>query len=420
MYHLHRNCRACQYGPKPTPAGIKSGAGSDRLIEVLDLGIQPLANDFQDESGNFAGFAPLKVLFCPRCSLAQLSVVVRPDILYSNYSYTTSTSATMLRHFVSLWKDIQTDGINERILEIGSNTGKFLKFVGERGARQVLGIDPAENLCEIATRDNLVPTICKPFNRESAKEAAGMMKTCDAVVARHVFCHIDDWKTFVENLKLVGRKDTLFCIEVPYAPDMLKMNSFDQIYHEHLSYLTVRSVNSLLDGSGLHIHNVRKYPIHGGAIVIFLRWDESDISPVLKTWSELISENVTAEDWKAFAARAKEQQQKLKATIEVLLAQGKTVVGFGASAKSTVWINACGLTRKHLRFICDSTPQKQYKLTPGTDIPIVDEGALLRELPDYAVCFAWNFLPEIQESQKVYIEKGGKFIVPVPEVKIAG
>ena len=149
--------------PLPTgTSGIKSGAGSDRLIEVLDLGIQPLANDFQDESGNFAGFAPLKVLFCPRCSLAQLSVVVRPDILYSNYSYTTSTSATMLRHFVSLWKDIQTDGINERILEIGSNTGKFLKFVGERGARQVLGIDPAENLCEIATRDNLVPTICKP------------------------------------------------------------------------------------------------------------------------------------------------------------------------------------------------------------------------------------------------------------------
>lgn len=415
MYRTHTVCRACGFGFAGAN-GIKS-APANKLIPVMNLGIQPLANDFKNGDEEHAGFAPLKVMFCPQCSLAQLNVVVRPDILYSHYSYITSASDTMKAHFAQLWEDMQKQRPIKSVLEIGSNTGDFLAFCLEHGADRVLGIDPAENLCEIA-QDKGVNTIPAMFDLVSATKAHTRLFGVDAVVARHVFCHIDDWTEFLSNLIQIGDKDTIYCIEVPYAPDMLRDCSFDTIYHEHLSYLTIRAMNSAVDDLGMHIHSVKRYPIHGGAIVITLRRNECGIEPDLETWGDLKEENVTVDTWRDFAKRALEQQLMLKATIETLLTQGKTVAGFGASAKSTVWINAAKLTREHIRFICDNTPQKQYKFSPGSEIPIVDEGALLRELPDYTVCFAWNFMGEILKKQDLYRYKGGKFIVPVPEVRI--
>lgn len=412
MYTIHSHCRSCGYAT-PGAQGIKA-APTDKLIEVLNLGVQPLANDFKNDLQEHAGFAPLKVLYCPRCSLAQLSVVVRPDILYANYSYVTSTSDMMKRHFHSLWDDIHSESSGRKVLEIGSNTGDFLDYVSQCGAERVLGIDPADNLVAIA-KSKGIKTIPYIFNLDAAIEAQKEF-VADCVVARHVFCHVDDWRYFVSMLIKVGHPQTLYVIEVPYAPDTIKIGSWDQIYHEHLSYFTLKAMNALLKDSGLHVHRVIKYPVHGGAIAVMLRRDESRV-PV-SGLTQIRSDDVTEADWRTFAKVAAAQQASLRDLIEGLLAKGKTVVGFGASAKSTVWINACKLTRKHLRFICDSTPQKQWKLSPGSDIPIVDEGALLRELPDYAVCFAWNFMPDILKSQELYISKGGKFIVPVPEISI--
>lgn len=415
MYHLHNHCRACGYAASGAQ-GIKSTI-TDKLIEVMDLGVQPLANDFQSASGNHAGFAPLKVLFCPRCYLAQLSVVVRPDILYANYSYITSASDMMKAHFTKLWGDMQQERDIKSVVEIGSNTGDFLAFCLEQGAIRVLGIDPAENLCEIAAAKN-VPVIAKGFDWGSATEAHARMMGVDAVVARHVFCHIDDWREFLTDLKEIGDKETIYCIEVPYAQDMISMNSWDQVYHEHLSYLTIGAMRAALSETGLHIHSVRKYPIHGGAIVITLRRDESTVQPNLAMWSILDAEKVTADTWRHFARRATNQQGRLKATIEAALAQGKRVAGLGASAKSTVWINACGLTRKHIAFIADNTPQKQYTFSPGADIPIVDEGAILRELPDYLVVFCWNYKAEVLSKFALARSKGVRFIIPVPTIEV--
>lgn len=413
MYKIHSHCRACGYG-KPGAQGIKS-APTDKLIEVLDLGIQPLANDFGSDRDEHAGFAPLKVLFCPRCSLAQLSVVVRPDILYANYNYVTSTSDMMQRHFHSLWNDIHHEASGLRLLEIGSNTGDFLLFCRERGANPIMGIDPAKNLCDIAKAKD-IHTLPSVFNVESAIVANNTIGKIDVVVARHVFCHIDDWRGFIAALLEVGHSETLYVIEVPYAPDTIKMNSWDQIYHEHLSYFTLQAMQALLASTGLHVHRVIKYPIHGGAIAVMLRRDESEMPPSPLT--QLRVDGITEYHWHSFALHAKDQQDSLRQLLQGYADDGKIVCGFGASAKSTVWINACKLNRKHIRFICDNTPQKQWKFSPGSEIPIVDEGALLRDLPDYAVCFAWNFMPEILEKQQRYISKGGKFIVPVPEIHI--
>lgn len=406
MYTHHTHCRACNYA--------FHGAGgnrnpSEKLIEVFDLGVQPLANDFCKNGEPHAGYAPLKVLFCPRCSLAQLSVVVRPDILYSHYSYVTSPSEMMRDHFITIMADIAEESPKAKtVLEIGSNDGLLLAAMTDNGY-EVLGIDPASNLVEEA-RSRGVKTVCVPFDEDTARN----LPQQDIIIARHVFCHVDDWHDFIRGLEAICHKETLIFLEVPYVGDTLKKCEFDQVYHEHLSFLSIKAMEALLKGTALKIHRIKQYGIHGGAIGIMLRTLGHACSPE----THLRVDNFTVDDWKAFAATTKDQIWKLTATVRSLTAQGKRVAGLGASAKSTVWINACGFTRKDIAFIADNTPQKQYTFSPGTDIPIVDEGTIMRELPDYVVMWAWNYRAEVLEKFALARSKGVKFIVPVPAIEI--
>ena len=395
MYRPNTTCRAC---------------GSKKLTPVFDLGAQPLANDFRKEDEERAGHAPLCVMRCHNCGLGQLSVVVRPEILYSKYSYVTSPSEMMRKHFEQLLADIKAETGGTSVLEIGSNDGLLLAMMQEQGF-SVLGVDPAENLAEIA-RSRGVHVQSGFFSEQLAR----LLPKSDIVIARHVFCHVDDWKDFVRGLEAVSNKETIICIEAPYAADTLKKCEFDQCYHEHLSFLSIQAMQALLAETSLHIHRIFQYPIHGGAIMIMLRTNDCGINPHPSVSG--FKEDITAEDWKAFAVEARSQIDRLRATVTSLIAQGKRVAGIGASAKSTVWVNACGFTRNEIAFIADSTPQKLYTTSPGTNIPIVDEGAIMRELPDYVVMWAWNYRDELLEKYKLAREKGVKFIIPVPRIDI--
>ncbi len=408
MYYLHQTCRACGYGM--TGAQGSKIDPSNKLIPVFDLGIQPLANDFCKSEEEHAGCVPLKVLFCPQCSLAQLSVTVKPEILYRHYSYVTSPSAMMRNHFEKLIEDTSIETNGKSVVEIGSNDGKLLAMMKGRGYC-VLGVDPAENLSVLA-RENEVQTMVGFFGSDLARN----IPQTDIVIARHVFCHVDDWNDFVVGLESISGTDTLICIEVPYVGNLLQYCEFDTIYHEHLSYLSVRAMQLLLDKTSLHIHKIIHYPIHGGAMLMMLR--HNDCGKPSDSSINDFRENITLEDWKAFSVEANSQIGRLRATVQTLTAQGKRVAGLGASAKSTVWINACGFTRKDIAFIADNTPQKQWTTSPGTDIPITDEGAILRELPDYVVMWAWNYRSEILEKFSLARSKGVKFIIPVPKVEI--
>jgi methylation protein EvaC len=163
----------------------------------------------------------------------------------------------------------------------------------------------------------------------------------------------------------------------------------------------------------LHVHATKHYTIHGGAIVLLLRRNDCERQP-----NTMLHDNVTLDDLKFFAQQTRQQIACFKETVEHLIGMGKTVVGYGASAKFTQWICACGFTRKQIRWVSDTTPQKQYKLVPGTDIPVVDEGALTRELPDYAICGAWNYWNEIVAKEQIFKAKGGRWIVPHGEIKV--
>jgi novobiocin biosynthesis protein NovU/D-mycarose 3-C-methyltransferase len=359
MYHKVTSCRACGWGKSIGPGGIKASGTKEELIPVLSLGVQPLANDFRRPGEEHAGYAPLEVLFCPRCSLAQLSVVVKPEILYRNYSFVTSPSKTMRDHFTLLLRDILTEQKPGSVVEIGSNDGLFLAFLSDHGFGNVVGIDPAQNIAPEANKKGIT-TINDFFNLESAKLARENCGEVGLVVARHCFCHMDDWQGCIAALDPLTSKDTLICIEVPYAPDQLRAGSFDQVYHEHLSYLTLKSVKYLLNGTNYHLHRICHYQVHGGCVLMMIRRNDCLTPPHDNVAFALESEKVTADSWKHFADEAEIQIVRLGNEVRDLVQHGKKVCGYGASAKSTVWVSACKFTRRELAFICDSTASKVY------------------------------------------------------------
>jgi len=414
MYHDHLVCRACSYGPTINPGGIKSAPSTEKLVPVFDLGIQPLANDFARAGEERSGFAPLKVLLCPRCNLAQLSVVVRPEILYRNYLYVTSPSETMQRHFDTIAQGMAREAGSKRLLEIGSNDGAFLEYLTLRGW-QVMGVDPAENLCKQA-KDKGLTVVPEFFGAAAGASLAGFKP--GIILARHVFCHVDDWRDFIRGLELVSTDDTLVCIEVPYAADLLEKGEFDTIYHEHTSYLTIKAMSALLAESRFRLHHVMHLPIHGGALFIMLRVKGHEAPPDKSVSQFLNGEDCGEEAWTRFRVKSFAKVNDLRDLVLRLRKEVKRVVGYGASAKSTVWINSCGFNRKDIEGVYDCTIEKQYRTIPGTDIPIVHEGAFYADGADYAIMFAWNFADEVIHKQQKWLKSGGAFIVPHPEIRI--
>lgn len=406
MYFNHRKCRAC---------------GNDNLVPVLDLGIHPMPNDFQFPDSEQAGYAPLKVLYCDQCTLAQLSNVIRPEILYRQYPYVTSRSDTMTAHLAVLCKDIFEEQ-HGSVIEIGSNDGRFLKILSQYGFGPVRGVDPAQNLCETATREGL-SVVCGTWNEDTAKNAAGIIPSIDVIIARHVFCHIDDWTAFISACDRVAYKNTLICIEVPYVQNTLQKCELDTIYHEHLSYFTLKSVEALLANTNWHIHRVNRYTIHGGAVLVMLRHDDytdglshASVDEMIKSETE---ETTGRKAWSDFNTKARLSIDDLRSCVMDLAAQGKSIGMFGASAKSTVWLNACGIASEEwIDFITDTTPEKIGRLSPGTNIPIVSETELMNRKPDYMILTAWNFREECLAKLKPYIKSGGKVIIPVPALEI--
>lgn len=397
MYKFIQQCRAC-------------GDPAVKLVPVFDLGVQPLANSFRTKDEEQSGYAPLKVLFCEKCSLAQLSVVVDPVILYQHYTYETSKSATMRLHFQNLWDCIRAHGPHESVIEIGSNDGDFLMHASRNGAASVLGIDASENFSRVA-RLRGINTLFGILDDYTADMASRAIPKADVVLARHVFCHADDWQKFMRNIDTMANRETLIVIEVPYAGDTIKRGEFDQIYHEHLSYLGFKAMTALLEPTPFRIHSVRRFSVHGGVVAFFIRRRDFGGEPFPDSVAIAESENITVDDWCRLAVHARQEIDALRGRVAAL--PGSAVVGgYGASAKSTVWLNACGFSKRQVRFVTDTTPSKIGRLIPGTEIPVLAESAIKSEHPDCMICFAWNYKREIIEKEAEYLSNGGQFIFP--------
>jgi len=395
------------------------------LSLVLDLGKTALANDFltPPEVPGYQICLPLRVVLCTHCSLVQLADTVDPKVLYSHYAYVTSTSKTMDTHLNHLTTHLLATGrlgVGSKVLEIASNTGVFLKKFKEQGC-EVLGVEPASNIADVAIA-TAIPTRKEFFNAANARRTRAEWGAADLIMGRHVFAHIDDLRDLVAGLAEVSHPETLIAFEVPYVVDFFEHTEYDTIYHEHLSYISVASIDALVKDSPFMLSQVDHYPIHGGSILFHLRHRSSKVTPhpsvaeALRQEKELrLADPAT---WKAFAQRVEHIRTELPALLRRLKAQGKKVIGYGASAKGNTLLNTCGITTKELDYIIDNTPFKQGKVAPGSWIPVRPPEALLADQPDYALLLAWNFAPEIIHREVEYQKRGGKFIVPIPEPKV--
>jgi novobiocin biosynthesis protein NovU/D-mycarose 3-C-methyltransferase len=399
--------------------------GSKNLKLILDLGRTALVNDFlkPEEVANYKISLPLRVVLCPDCSLVQLADTVDPRILYSHYAYVTSTSKTMDTHLNKMMTHLLTTarlGSGSKVLEIASNTGVFLKKFKEQGC-EVLGIEPAGNIADVALA-TAIPTRKEFFNAATAGKLKAEWGAANLILGRHVFAHIDDLRDLVAGLEAVSHAETLIAFEVPYLVDFFEHTEYDTIYHEHLSYISVRAIEALVKDSAFMLSRVDHYPIHGGSILFHLRHRSSKAAPHASVAQALekekqmrLAEPVT---WEAFAQRVNHIRTGLPALLRKLKAQGKRIIGYGASAKGNTLLNTCGITTKELDYIIDNTPFKQDKIAPGSWIPVRPPERLLKEQPDYALLLAWNFAPEIIARETEYQRRGGRFIVPIPEPRI--
>ncbi len=399
--------------------------GSNNLTLVLDLGKTPLANDFlaPDEVKSYSTNVPLRVMLCGDCSLVQLAETVDPQVLYSRYAYVTSTSRTMDAHLTEQCDHLLAVGGfkgRPRVMEIASNTGVFLQKFKARGC-EVLGVEPATNIAELAVKDG-IPTENKFFNLPTAREIKASWGAADLILGRHVFAHIDDLGELLAGLEAVSHEQTLVCFEVPYLVDFFERTEYDTVYHEHLSYISARSVEALVAQSPFFLQRIDHYPIHGGSILFHLRHRSLGVAPHASVSETLANEKKLAlaepKTWEGFAQRVRHIQMELPKLIRGLKAQGKRIIGYGASAKGNTLLNTCGITTQELDYIIDNTPFKQNKVAPGSWLPIRSPDALLRDQPDYALILAWNFAPEIIRREQEFQQKGGRFILPIPEPKV--
>lgn len=401
--------------------------GSIKLLDVIDLGKQPIPNGFlkTDELRQKERKYALSVCFCPNCSLMQLKYLVNPKIMFGNYLYIPSASKTRVRYFEQMAEEVVNVGKlkkNSLVIDVGSNDGSLLVCFKNIGMK-ILGIDPAENLVKIANL-NGVETILGYFNSTLAKQTTKKYGKAKAITATNVIAHIPNPHEVIKGGEILLDDDGIFAMHFPYSLDLLKKNLFDTIYHEHLFYFNVKSLLYLAKNSGLEIFDIRKSDLDGGSLRVFWKKNKNkNIEVKEKVINRLLEEEIEfglhkIKAYVEFAKRIKELKINTVKKLKKLKQSNRTIAGYGAAAKANVLLNYFGIDSKTIDYIVDSTPYKQGLYTPGSHIPIYSEDKIYKTNPDYVLIFAWNFSKEIIEKNKKYKKNGGKFILVEPDFKI--
>jgi SAM-dependent methyltransferase len=370
----------------------------------------------------------LDLAFCPRCSLVQITETVPPEKLFSEYLYFSSFSDTMVQHARAVAAQlVQSRGLDSDslVVEIASNDGYLLQHYKAAGV-PVLGIEPASNIARVAETERGIPTLCRFFTEELARELREQNKLADVIHANNVLAHVADLNGVVRGLGLLLKDDGVAVIEVPYVKDMIDHCEFDTIYHEHLCYFSLTALNHLFKRHELFIENVERLPIHGGSLRVFVRKAvarESGRNEQSEAVERLLREEEAwgagrFEFYQGFGARVEKMREDLLSVLGKLKAEGKRIAAYGASAKGSTLLHYFGIGRETLDFVVDRSTVKQGYYTPGTRLPIYAPEKLLDEMPDAVLLLTWNFAEEILRQQETFLERGGHFIIPVPEVRV--
>jgi len=391
----------------------------------LELGEMPLANAFltEDEVNTIKEPKfPLDVFFCADCGLVQIDPVVPPQDIFKDYIYFSSTSDAVHKHAQYLaqsFKERFQLHDNSFIVEIASNDGCVLNYF-KKLDMNILGVEPAENIAKVAV-DSGIETYTDFFDEETAKNIKDKYGNADVILARHVFAHVPEIHSFMRGLKLLLNTNGVIAIEAPYLVDFVEKVEFDTIYHEHLSYLSLRPMSKLFKKYGMEIFDVEHFDIHGGSLIYFIS-NEGTHEVSLKvgqyTENEIQKGFDGIDTYYDFAGKTSQIKTKLMDLLNQLKHDGNTIAAYGAPAKGNTLLNYCNISTDLIDYIVDKSKYKQDLYTPGTHIPVYSPERLLEDMPDYTLLLAWNFADEILEQQKLYREKGGKFIVPIPDIKV--
>ena len=398
-------CRCCrQSGLKP----------------VLDLGLMALSDGLLTESQlrEPEGKYPLEVAYCPHCSMVQILETVPPEKLFcEDYPYYSSFSDALLEHsrknVLSLIEERKLDA-NSFVVELASNDGYLLKNYVEKGI-PCLGIDPAEGPAEAAEKVG-VPTLCEFFTKDLARQLAQDGRRADVIHANNVLAHVADTNGFVKGIRILLKDEGVAVIEVPYVRELIERCEFDTIYHEHLCYFSVTSLDNLFRQNDLYLNDIEQLTIHGGSLRLYVgrREDvQESVRTLLKQERQLEVDKYSF--YEPFSAKVQNIREKMRDLLWGLKAKGKTIAGYGAAAKGAIMLNYIEAGPDIIDFIVDRNVHKHGKYMPGMHIPIYDPTRLMEVLPDYVVILPWNFKDEIISQQTAYRDKGGKFIVPNPE-----
>lgn len=400
--------------------------GSELVDPFLDLGETALANKFLSEAeldGPEPTFA-LVVGFCHECGHVQLTEHVPPSAMFEDYLYVSSASDTLKNHLWDLSDVVVVrHGLGERdlVIDVGANDGTLLKGFRRHGVR-ALAVDPAKNLAELYP-DPEIDRYVGFFDSRSAVELRDRFGPAAAVTATNTFPHIPALRDFVAGLDTVLEPGGVFVLEAHYLGDLLDQVAFDTVYHEHVSYWALGPMTRLFDDAGMRVVHVERLPLHHGQLRAFVqRAGEGEVDPSVE---RLLAEERERgldriETYRAFADRTRRLKQDLQARLGELRASGDRVAGYGAPAKGNTLLGFLELGPAELEYIADRSSLKQGLYTPGTHIPVVEPERLLADQPDYVVLLAWNFADEVMDQQAEYRRRGGRFIVPVPEVRVVG
>jgi SAM-dependent methyltransferase len=410
-FYLRTTCRMCN---------------GKSLIKTFSLSPTPPGNDFlsHEELGRDEQLYPLDLYFCADCFHLQLGHVVSPNILYQkNYTYVSGTSSHFVKHLKNyadeIIKKFEIED-NSFIIDIGSNDGTCLSFFQDNGM-QVLGIDPATEIAEKATK-NGVNTIADFFSYDLAiilRKEYGLAK----LITSHNACaHIDNLLDIVKGVECLLDEDGIFVLEVGYFVDVYTNVWFDTIYHEHLDFHTVGPFQKLFNRAEMEIIAVERISPQGGSIRVISQKKNgqyerySSVDDLIELEYKLGLNNVNT--FYEFADRINLVKKNLNILIDDLKSKNKTIAGFGAPTKATTLMNHFGIDEKILDFIVDDNPLKQGLYTPVSHIPVLSAEALYERKPDYVIILAWNFASSIIHMHQKYSDEIGKFILPMPVPQI--
>jgi C-methyltransferase C-terminal domain/Putative zinc binding domain/Methyltransferase domain len=399
--------------------------GTTDLEPILSLGSTPLANSLpaSDAPEGGAEVYPLDVVFCPTCTLVQITETVPPEVLFRDYLYFSSFSDTMVRHAQDLVQEVLDErhlGPDSLAAEVASNDGYLLQFYKRAGV-PVLGIEPARNIARVASEERGIRTLPEFFGNDLARELATRGERADVLHANNVLAHVADLNGFVAGVRHFLKETGVAVIEAPYVKDLVEHCEFDTIYHEHLCYFSLTALERLFRRHELQITGASRVAIHGGSLR--LRVQHAGAAEPDEGMRRLLQEEQAwgvgdVELYRAFATRVERLKSELRELLADIKGRGASVAAYGAAAKGSTLLNYFHIGRETIDFVADRSTYKQGRYMPGVRIPIVEPARILQEMPDYLLLLTWNFAEEILEQQAEYRSRGGRFIIPVPELRV--